>query len=1178
MSTFTAYSAVNMSRSVVIKGTIPSFTSPATQITLTNLSTPGLIETFTGNFSKGGATSPYPVTGLISDIDVTKADGTHFYSISISAANSDASTILSILAGNDPFGAETWIFNNSDTINGSSENDDLAGFNGDDTLKGAAGNDTIDGGDGQDTATFDGFYATSRITKNSDGGYSISNAVDGTDTVINVETLELRDKTISLASFTPITYNWSALTNNQQIIFDPSKDTLSFDDPSISASGLSLNIPTSLLNFSSPVQENVTITYGGKSITLSLPGGAKALTTANVTFANGSQLVIGDNNLLTTIDNVGNALEGSAQGDLLIGLGGNDTINGRDGNDTIYMGYPTGVLGDDTIDGGAGTDTLMYAQSNASTPAISVDMSAHRATSAQGTQTIRNIERVYGTASADTFIAGASEHMIDSLGNIVTEIFRGNGGNDTIRGVSDTYHGVAVNNIDYRTAADYSNNSSTQAIIANLHTGIVSDGLGGTDTLQWVSIVNGGAGNDSFTGGSLTRGANGLFWELFRGNGGNDTMDGGNQWSDGDDASSDRADYSNNTSTQAINVNMITGKVTDGQGGTDTLIDINQVWGGAGNDTFLGGAGNETFDGGAGSDTIDGGGGSNRVSYQQSTSGVIVNIGSASISVDTSLYAVTGMSGIQTVAAGTANDGMGGTDVLRNMNNVWGSDYSDYLRGTDIVGARSLLAGFGGNNYLVGGAGIGIADYGSLPPFFGVTVFVASLVPDANGKVLVNNGLGGVDTLINIKGLAGTHGDDSLTGGAGDEYFRGNGGDDTIDGGAGNDWVFYSNSPSGVDVNLATGLATDGWNGANGLVLLGGTDHLFNIENAEGSNYADKLTGNGGDNLLRGLSGDDTIDGGAGNDTAYYSGAKADYVITKQANGSYTVRDTVAGRDGTDTLTNVENLFFIESSATVSLDAPARCDLNGDHHSDILLQNGADGMCFVWEMDGLNVRASGVVGWTPPTNAWRAVGTGDFDGDGKSDILLQNGADGVCFTWEMDGLNVKASGVVGWTPPSNAWHAVGTGDFDGDGKSDILLQNGDDGMCFTWEMYGLTVKDSGVVGWTPPTNRWHAVGTGDFDGDGKSDILLQNGADGMCFVWEMNGLNVKDSGVVGWTPPTNAWKVAGVGDFDGDGKSDILLQNGADGMCFVWEMDGVNVKGSGVVGWTPPTADWHATV
>ena len=37
-----------------------------------------------------------------------------------------------------------------------------------------------------------------------------------------------------------------------------------------------------------------------------------------------------------------------------------------------------------------------------------------------------------------------------------------------------------------------------------------------------------------------------------------------------------------------------------------------------------------------------------------------------------------------------------------------------------------------------------------------------------------------------------------------------------------------------------------------------------------------------------------------------------------------------------------------------------------------------------------------------------------------------------------------------------------------------------------------------------PGPSWHAVGTGDFNGDGRSDILWQN-ADGEVAIWEMNG-------------------------------------------------------------------------
>jgi len=116
-------------------------------------------------------------------------------------------------------------------------------------------------------------------------------------------------------------------------------------------------------------------------------------------------------------------------------------------------------------------------------------------------------------------------------------------------------------------------------------------------------------------------------------------------------------------------------------------------------------------------------------------------------------------------------------------------------------------------------------------------------------------------------------------------------------------------------------------------------------------------------------------------------------------------------------------------------------------------------------------------------------------------------------------------------------------------------------------------------GWAPGKN-WQVKATGDFNGDGKSDILLQNANDGACYVWEMDGLTMiaNGAGFVGWAPGKD-WQVKATGDFNGDGKSDILLQNVMDGACYVWEMNGLNLaaNGAGFVGWTPG-ADWHATV
>jgi FG-GAP-like repeat len=88
---------------------------------------------------------------------------------------------------------------------------------------------------------------------------------------------------------------------------------------------------------------------------------------------------------------------------------------------------------------------------------------------------------------------------------------------------------------------------------------------------------------------------------------------------------------------------------------------------------------------------------------------------------------------------------------------------------------------------------------------------------------------------------------------------------------------------------------------------------------------------------------------------------------------------------------------------------------------------------------------------------------------------------------------------------------VGSGDFNGDGMSDIVWRD-NSGNTAIWLMNGAAVASSGGVGNIPTT--WSIVQTGDYNADGKSDLLWRD-ASGNTSMWFMNGAQVSSSGGVG---------------------------------------------------------------
>src|SRR5262245_58815183 len=85
---------------------------------------------------------------------------------------------------------------------------------------------------------------------------------------------------------------------------------------------------------------------------------------------------------------------------------------------------------------------------------------------------------------------------------------------------------------------------------------------------------------------------------------------------------------------------------------------------------------------------------------------------------------------------------------------------------------------------------------------------------------------------------------------------------------------------------------------------------------------------------------------------------------------------------------------------------------------------------------------------------------------------------------------------------------------------------------------------------------WSIAGTGDLDGDGKSDILWVNGTSGQVVIWLVNGTSVVGGGSPGLA--ASPWTIAETGDFNGDNKSDILWYNSTSGLLAVWLLNGTS--------------------
>ena len=825
----------------------------------------------------------------------------------------------------------------ADTLHGSYLDDTLLGLAGNDVLLGGDGHDELDGGDGDDDLQ---------------GG-------DGDDTLVAGAGNDTLTGGFGSDVYVVSRGDGEVLIKDRGFAGDSNR--LVFMD---------IN-PSDLVSFSVAVGEgwfgelDLVIAYGdqGDRIVLSQAGSERSAGVQELHFADGTvwdrDQIEAQLNLVQNGTPEDDELNGTYLGDTLMGGEGNDTLQGNDGDDHLL-----GQGGNDLIWAGEGNDTLLGGDGADDLDGDDGDDLLMGEAGA---------DRLDGGFGHDTLVGGwGTDTLVGSFGDDVFRLSLGDG----VSWIEDAAHGrweseddqdtpiwvVDANRIEFLDV----NPSDVQSVGLEFQEG---------NELDWANLVMvygtfgdrvvfQEAGSNKSHGVDEIRFADGTVWDrsvleswLVRHQPG---TSGDDRW-----------------------VGSYLSDTLEGGGGNDELRAYegdDLLLGQEGHDLLHGGYGDDTLIGGVGADTLTGGGGSDvyRLSRGDGADRIIEywpgdwnRLEFTDIGLDEVRYVRTegnfwaegmhwvigyGDEGDQVTLWRAASDPLSRLQEIRFADGQsWSAQdlearagvvlkaapYGDTLSGG--LGSDTLVGNWG-SDHLNGGAGQDWLHF--VDVWNGVNVRLWS-------QLVLDDGVGWVDTVIGFENVLGTPladhiaGDaqanilvgladhDTLRGGSGNDTLQGGHGDDHLHGGLGFDAADYATAASGISVKLWKQRAEQDGDG--------GADTLVSIEHVVGSSFddfiagdesANRLHGGVGNDTLRGGSDDDTLLGGSGHD-ALHGGAGFDTADYRYASSGVVIklwkqRAENDGDAGSDTLVSIEHVVGSAFDDFIA----------GDQHAN-LLEGGA---------------------------------------------------------------------------------------------------------------------------------------------------------------------------------------------------------------------------------------------